>query len=95
MLPHIAAVGRRSELRLQLPEGRLELGHAARRDQRLLRQQHRSQLLAVRATQTNELPRVVVRWLSHAPLIREARVRFSSEVGHPRKVCSGFHTPSR
>jgi len=38
---------------------------------------------------------VVVRWLAHAPLIREARVRFSPEAGHLGKVFSGFPSPSR
>jgi len=33
----------------------------------------------------------MVRWLAHAPLIREARVRFSLEAGHLAEV---FHNPS-
>ena len=39
--------------------------------------------------------RVVVQWLAHAPLIEEARVRFSPEAGHLGKVFSDFPSPSR
>jgi len=41
-------------------------------------------------------PRVVtVRWLAHALLVREARVRFAPEGGHRGRVFSGFPSLSR